>query len=64
MSADLRIATVYKKGMIELQCARCGQVLDTVPDDRTAIFRASEYLKHVCPNNGEAVKSLGEERKQ
>jgi len=29
-------------------CAKCGAVLDKVPDRYSAIWRAGKYLEHVC----------------
>jgi hypothetical protein len=44
---QLRITAVNIRGMIELRCAKCGETLSYVPEDKTRLLKASEYMAHV-----------------
>jgi len=49
METEKSVLLVPRDGKIEVRCSLCDELLDRVPDDRTAYFRVNQYSDHVCP---------------
>jgi hypothetical protein len=44
----MRITVKLVADVIELRCEACQQLLETLPDSRTAYFRAADFIDHLC----------------